>query len=76
MVQSLRDLHDIILTLGAFCEGSLSVIKTLENIEGSHYEGMYSLESFSMQLGGNLKSLSVLGSRIRNAIDLVSLPMR
>lgn len=76
MVQSLHDLHDIILTLGAFCEGSLGVIETLENIGGSHYEGTHSLRPFSVQLGGNLKSLSVLGNRVRNAIDLVRLHLK
>ena len=74
MVQSLRDLHDIILTLGAFCKGNIKVIETLESIQGFHFDGEYSLKPFSAQLVGNIESLSVFGNRARNAIELVCLP--
>lgn len=72
-IQSLRHLHDTVLSLNPFCNGSLDVIKTLESIHNTTFSGIYSLSCFSEQLRGYDKSLSVLSSRIRNAIDLVGL---
>ncbi len=70
-VQNLRNLHDIVLSLSAFCVGTLNVFVALESVQEAHFEGIYSLTSFTMQLHGYNDSLSVLGSRIQNAIDLV-----
>lgn len=70
-VQSLRNLHDNVLSLSAFCLGSLNIIKTLESVPEARFTDLYSLHPFSDQLRGYNESLSVLGKRIVNAIDLV-----
>lgn len=74
-VQSLRDLHDVVLSLSAFCGSSLNVLKMLDNIQEADLQGEYSLSSYYVQLCEYEESLSVLGNRIRGAIELVSVKL-
>ena len=72
-VQGLRDLEDTVLSLSAYCKGSLRVIEMLRTIPGADFQGMWSLESYIAQLLDYGENLAVLTSRIGNTINLVSL---
>lgn len=63
----------VVLSLSAFCEGSLKVLEALNQIEAVKLKGLYDLNQFSTQLHGFVDSLSALASRIWNAIDLVTI---
>lgn len=71
-VQGLRDLEDAALSLSAFCKGSLQVIGELQEVAEADFQGVWSLKSYRAQLSGYVEDLSVLNSRIKNTIDLVS----
>ena len=71
-VQSLRDLQDIVLSLGPFCKGGIDVIRALQHIDVSGSECLRELDIHDTQLDGHVRSLGVLSERIRNLIELVS----
>lgn len=72
-VQGLRDLEDQVLSLSAYCKGSLRVIETLRTVPEANFQGVWSLESHIAQLLDYIENLSVLTSKIGNTINLVSL---
>lgn len=49
------------------------MLLALEEVEEANFKGAYTLQPFQSLLSGHNESLEVLGNRIRNAIDLVSL---
>lgn len=68
-VQSLRNIHDNVISAKAGCSGDLDVVKGLVDLlEPDQYQGM---QSHIAKLRGYIESSDVLQSRIRNAIDLV-----
>ncbi|MCJ1457002.1 hypothetical protein MMC28_007368 [Mycoblastus sanguinarius] len=69
-VQGLRNLEDAVLSLSAYCKGSLRVIETMQKIPEADFQGVWSLESYVAQLVGYIENLSVLTSRIGNTINL------
>lgn len=69
-VQGLRDLEDEVLSLSAYCKGSLRVIETLRTIPEANFQGVWSLESHIAQLLDYIENLSVLTSKIGNTINL------
>ena len=72
-VQGLRDLEDDALSLSAHCKSSLELIEKLQQIPGTDFQGIWSLDSYKAQLVGYVENMSVLTNRIANTIDLVSL---
>jgi len=69
LVQSLRNLHDNVLSSKASCCGDLDVLKSL--YESCHpLRDVYGLQPLKNKLRGYLESLEVLQSRIQNATDL------
>ena len=72
-VQALRDLLDSVLSLGSYCNGALRVVRVLQQSDTNGVSGLQSsLDAYTTQLLDCVESVSVLRSRIRNLIDLVS----
>lgn len=71
-VQGLRDLEDTALSLNAYCKAGSEIIKSLQEIPGANFQGIWSLRPFDARLRGHDENLSVLTKRISNTIDLVS----
>ena len=71
-VQGLRDLEDTALSLSAYCKAGSEIIKSLQEISGANFQGIWSLRPFHARLQGDVENLSVLTKRIGNTIELVS----
>jgi hypothetical protein len=63
-----------VLSLTAFCDADLNVIRSLKDFGLTKFVGEYSLGPFEAELQGIRESIGVLAKRMQNAIDLVSLP--
>lgn len=74
-VQTLRDLLDNVLSLGSYCNGTLRVVRCLQESDKNGCSGLRSpLDNYSTQLFDCIESVSALKSRISNLIDLVRPP--